>query len=77
MVTSQLQQATGRERMAKLLRFHQGANLQYKLQKEIKKTTLLEATLTLLMMASIMLKSEEEKSSKLQQVRMVKFQALP
>ena len=47
------------------------------LQMERKKTILSEATLTLLMMASIMPKSVEEKSSKLQQVRMVKFQALP
>ena len=41
-----------------------------------KKTTLSEAILILLMMASIMLKSVEEKSSKLQQERMVRFPVL-
>ena len=41
-----------------------------------KKTTLSEAILILLMMASIMPKSVEEKSSKLQQERMVRFLVL-
>ena len=41
-----------------------------------KKTTLLDIIPILLMMASIMPKSVEEKSSKLQQERMVRFPVL-
>ena len=63
--------------MAKLLRFHQGGQFTVETAEGNKENYSIKATLTLLMMAGIMLKSVEEKSSKLQQVRMVMFQVLP